>query len=199
MEEPLSPPDQEETALDHDLMARIAGGDHQAFAELVERHQHMVVGTVARMLGDPSEAQDIAQQVFLRIWRNARRYRPDARFTTYLFTVMRNLVFNELRRRKRRNEVSSDEREDEHHLQIEDAGQTSPDEQLANRELQDAIERAIANLPEAQRMAVVLRRYEQLPYEQIAEILEVSLPSVKSLLFRARASLKESLSRYLEA
>ena len=168
---PLTPARADESALDHALMERIGAGDHAAFRELVERHQNAVIGTVAKMLGNPSDAEDISQQVFLRIWRNAKRYRPDAKFTTYLFTITRNLVFNETRRRGRKKEVSSDEREENSHHLIEDSPDRQPDAELLQAELQQAVDDAIAALPETQRMAVVLRRYEQLSYEEIAEVL----------------------------
>jgi len=181
------------------LMQRVATGDHEAFRELVERHQKSVVGTVTRMLNNPSEAEDIAQQVFLRVWRHAKRYRPDAKFTTYLFTITRNLVFNESRRKKRRKEVSADEREENSHSLIEADPSRQPDAELLQDELRVAVDAAIAALPEAQRMAVVLRRYEQMPYEEIAVVLDLSVSAIKSLLFRARTTLRESLDRYLES
>ncbi len=184
--------------LDHALMVRIGNGDHLAFRQLVERHQHAVVGTVAKMLGNASDAEDISQQVFLRIWRHAKRYRPDAKFTTYLFTITRNLVFNETRRRARRKEVSAEEREENSHHQIEANPNARPDSELLKIELQTAVDAAIAALPEAQRMAVVLRRYEQMPYEDIAKVLNLSVSAVKSLLFRARTTLRESLRNYLD-
>lgn len=199
MEDPATPDRADESAIDHALMARIGTGDHAAFRQLVERHQHAVIGTVAKMLGNSSDAEDIAQQVFLRIWRNAKRYRPDAKFTTYLFTITRNLVFNETRRRGRKKEVSADEREENSHHLIEDSPDRQPDAELLQAELRRAVDAAIAALPEAQRMAVVLRRYDQLPYEEIGAILGLSLPAVKSLLFRARNALRESLAAYLEA
>jgi RNA polymerase sigma-70 factor (ECF subfamily) len=149
------------------------------------------------MLGNASESEDIAQQVFLRIWRNAKRYRPDAKFTTYLFTITRNLVFNESRRKSRKKEVSSDEREENSNCLVEASPDRQPDAELLQAELQQAVDAAIASLPETQRMAVVLRRYEQLSYEEIAETLELSVSAVKSLLFRARTTLRESLSDYL--
>jgi RNA polymerase sigma-70 factor (ECF subfamily) len=198
MEDHLTPAVVDESALDHALMARIGAGDHAAFRQLVERHQNAVIGTVAKMLGNPSEAEDISQQVFLRIWRNAKRYRPDAKFTTYLFTITRNLVFNETRRRSRKKEVSSDEREETSNHLIEESPDRQPDSELLQAELQRAVDDAISKLPETQRMAVVLRRYEQLSYEEIAEVLELSVSAVKSLLFRARTALRESLSSYLE-
>ncbi len=187
------------TTIDFQLMERVGAGDHEAFRELVERHQGAVVGTVAKMLGNPSEAEDIAQQVFLRIWRNAKRYRPDAKFTTYLYTITRNLVFNETRRRSRKKEVSANELEENSNQLIAASSDRQPDSELLQVELQRAVDAAIAGLPEAQRMAVVLRRYEQLPYEEIAKVLNLSVSAVKSLLFRARTTLREALSGYLES
>lgn len=186
------------SVIDFTLMERIGEGDHEAFRQLVVRHQNAVIGTVAKMLGNASEAEDIAQQVFLRIWKNAKRYRPDAKFTTYLFTITRNLVFNETRRKSRKKEVSSDEREENSNQLIEASPDRQPDAELLQAELQRAVDDAIASLPEAQRMAVVLRRYEQLSYEEIAAVLNLSVSAVKSLLFRARTSLREALSGYLE-
>jgi RNA polymerase sigma-70 factor (ECF subfamily) len=197
MEADATPFQNDENSHDVALMGRIGAGDHAAFRTLVERHQDAVVGTVAKMLGNSADAEDIAQQVFLRIWRHAKNYRPDAKFTTYLFTIARNLVFNESRRRSRRKEVSTEEREETSHLEVEASPDRQPDAELLQAELQRAVDAAIAALPEAQRMAVVLRRYEQMPYEEIAEVLKLSLPAVKSLLFRARAALRESLSGYL--
>ncbi|NQX00712.1 sigma-70 family RNA polymerase sigma factor [bacterium] len=186
------------SVVDFALMVRIGEGDHQAFRELVERHQNAVIGTVAKMLGNASEAEDIAQQVFLRIWRHAKRYRPDAKFTTYLYTITRNLVFNETRRKSRKKEVSSDEREENSNQLIEASPDRQPDAELLQAELQRAVDDAIASLPDTQRMAVVLRRYEQLSYEEIAVVLELSVSAVKSLLFRARTALREALAGYLE-
>jgi RNA polymerase sigma-70 factor (ECF subfamily) len=198
MEADPSSPLNDECALDFALMVRVAEGDHAAFRQLVERHQNAVIGTVAKMLGNAAESEDIAQQVFLRIWRNAKRYRPDAKFTTYLFTITRNLVYNETRRRSRKKEVSSDEREENSNLTVEASPDRQPDAQLLQAELQRKVDEAIASLPETQRMAVVLRRYEQLSYEEIAVVLKLSVSAVKSLLFRARTSLREALSEYLQ-
>ncbi|MBT8043835.1 MAG: sigma-70 family RNA polymerase sigma factor [Verrucomicrobiae bacterium] len=185
-------------ALDIALMMRVGDGDEQAFEQLIERHQSAVIGTVAKMLGNASDAEDIAQQVFLRIWKSAGRYQPTAKFTTFLFTITRNLVFNESRRRSRKKEYSINEREDDFHLQTTDAQTASPDDALLHDELQRAVDKAIAELPEKQRLAVVLRRYEGMPYDQIARILELSIPAVKSQLFRARNTLRESLQQYMD-
>jgi len=199
MEADSPPAPTDENSRDILLMERIGAGDHRAFRELVERHQNAVVGTVAKMLGNASEAEDISQQVFLRVWRHAKRYRPDAKFTTYLFTITRNLVFNESRRKKRRNEVSSDEREENSHTQTADDPHRQPDTELLQEELRAAVDKAISSLPEQQRMAVVLRRYEQMPYEEIAKVLDLSVSAVKSLLFRARTTLRDALAGYLES
>lgn len=197
MEADQSPTIDDACTIDYALMLRVGEGDHAAFRQLVELHQNAVIGTVAKMLGNASESEDIAQQVFLRIWRNAKRYRPDAKFTTYLYTITRNLVFNETRRKSRKKEVSSDEREENSNLMTEASPDRQPDAEILQAELQQKVDEAIAALPEAQRMAVVLRRYEQLSYEEIAKSLDLSVLAVKSLLFRARTSLREALSAYL--
>ncbi|MBT8035918.1 MAG: sigma-70 family RNA polymerase sigma factor [Verrucomicrobiae bacterium] len=181
------------------LMLRVRSGDELAFEELIERHQHAIIGTVAKMLGNASDAEDIAQQVFIRLWKSASRYKPTAKFTTFLYTITRNLVFNESRRRSRKKEHSIDEREDDFHLQTPDTQTASPDEDILTTELQQAVDQAIANLPEKQRIAVILRRYEGMPYDEIGHILELSIPAVKSQLFRARNALRDALQDYLDA
>lgn len=181
------------------LMMRVKEGDADAFRQLVEIHQSAVIGTVAKMLGDAGEAEDIAQQVFVRIWKSARRYEPRAKFTTWMFTITRNLVFNEVRRRQRKPTVSVEEREEKSHLIVEDRSAERPDDEVLQGELERAVDEAIKSLPEKQRLAVVLRRYEEMPYEEIGRVLEISVPAVKSLLFRARTQLKERLRRYLDA
>ena len=185
--------------IDHALMTRVAEGDHRAFRDLVERHQDAVVGTVTKMLGNASDSEDIAQMVFIRVWKHAKRYKPDNKFTTYLYTIVRNLVYNESRRRSRKRTISTDQREGEYYLQHPGDPASQPDARLLDTELRASIDAAIESLPENQRLAVVLRRYENLPYEEIAEVLATSVPSVKSLLFRARTTLRESLSKYMDA
>ena len=188
-----------EDAFDVSLMTKVARGDHAAFEELVQRHRHAVVGTVAKMLANHSEAEDIAQQVFLRLWKSAGRYKPTAKFTTFLFTITRNLVFNETRRKSRRGEQSLEEQADDWHQQFQEKGRTQPDAQMLQSELREAVNRAIASLPRKQRMAVVLRRYENMPYEDIADVLGISVSAVKSQLFRARTSLRQVLGQFLES
>ena len=179
-------------------MERVKHGDTEAFRELIETHQAKVVGTVAKMLGDGTDAEDIAQQVFIRVWNSAIRYEPSAKFTTWLFTITRNLVFNEARRRKRHPAVPLDREPDERSFQSHDVQAKSPATLMLETEMQAAIQAAIDGLPEVQRMAVVLRRYQDVSYEEIAVILNLSVPAVKSVLFRARTELREKLRDYLD-
>ncbi len=179
------------------LMALVGAGDTAAFERLVEKHQMLVTGTVARMLGHNSDVEDVAQQVFVRVWKSASRYVPRAKFTTWLLKITRNLVFNELRRRRRHNVMPLQTETDGEEMQLKDERGQTPDDSLLESELRGAIDNAITELPETQRMAVVLRRYEELSYEEIAEVLDQSVPAVKSLLFRARTELRERLKVYL--
>lgn len=185
-------------AVDVALMLETAKGNERAFRQLIERHQNAVIGTVARMLNDAHEAEDIAQQVFIRLWNSAPKWRHDAKFTTYLYTIMRNLVFNESRRRSRKKEISLEEQQENHPAAMRADGGLSPDEGMEKRELHCSIDAAIAALPEQQRLAVVLRTFEGFDYEDIAKALDTSVSSVKSLLFRARGVLREALSGNME-
>jgi RNA polymerase sigma-70 factor, ECF subfamily len=196
---PSGVPASDEDAEDVRLMGLVGHGDTAAFEELVQRHQSLVLGTVSRMLGSNSDVEDIGQQVFLRVWKSAERYVARAKFTTWLLKITRNLVFNELRRAKRRAHVpmQSDPEADE--MPLADEVTSAPDAVALEKELQAAIDKAITELPETQRMAVVLRRYEELSYEEIGDVLELSVPAVKSVLFRARTELRQRLAQYLQA
>jgi RNA polymerase sigma-70 factor, ECF subfamily len=180
------------------LMGLIGAGDTAAFERLMERHQSLVIGTVARMLGSNSEVEDIAQQVFVRVWKSAGRYVARAKFTTWLLKITRNLVFNELRRAKRRGHIPIQSDTEAEELPLRDDGGQAPDAAALEHELKQAIDRAIGELPETQRMAVILRRYEEMSYEQIADVLDLSVPAVKSVLFRARTELRARLAAYLD-
>jgi RNA polymerase sigma-70 factor, ECF subfamily len=193
-QEPVSADD-----LDVALMRRVRGGDMGAFEQIVETHKSRVVGTVAKMLGDDRDSEDIAQHVFIRVWKSAARYEPSAKFTTWLMTITRNLVFNEVRRRKRHPASALEHEEEAHHFQARDVSSKAPDEAALDAEMQQAIQRAIDGLPEVQRMAIVLRRYDEMPYEEIGVVLKLSVPAVKSVIFRARQELRERLKKYLEA
>src|SRR5881628_1473544 len=197
MADDQKPADESGDAEDVRLMRLVGRGDRAAFEELIERHHALVAGTVARMLGSNSDVEDIAQQVFIRVWKSAGRYVPRAKFTTWLLKITRNLVFNEMRRTKRRAHVPLQSEPGAEDPPVKDEMNLAPDASLLESELQRTIEEAIMQLPESQRMALVLRRYEQLSYEQIAEVLDLSVPAVKSVLFRARTELRSRLSKYL--
>ena len=180
------------------LMLRVKTGDEVAFQELIERHQRAVISVIYRAIGDAWEAEDLAQRVFIQVFRSARRYQPSAKFTTWLYTITHNAIRNEYRRRSRHMAESFDaltqpSETDEPGVQLADPHATDPSRQVVERELQEKIQAAIQLLPEAQRTAVILCRFEGLPYEEIAEVLDCSVSAVKSLLHRARDTLKEKL------
>ncbi|MCE0484455.1 MAG: sigma-70 family RNA polymerase sigma factor [Methylacidiphilales bacterium] len=205
MKEPTRDPDRpaaDSDAHDKALMILIAVGDETALRELIEKYQGAVYGTIAKMLGDPVEAQDLAQLVFVRVYRAARSYRATAQFKTWLFTIVRNLVFNEHRRRSRAVLIPLHPPEDDSAgpsgLDLPDPAGKTPGENVLDQEMMREIDRAIFALPEQQRLAIVLRRYDEFSYEQIAEILKTSVPATKSLIFRARETLRVALRDYLE-
>ncbi len=181
---------------DFALMRRVGMGDEAAFEKLIERHQLRVIGTITKMLGSFEGAEDLGQQVFLRVWNSASRYQETAKFTTWLLTIVRNLVFNEVRRRQRGQWLTM-EHSDGTPREFLDPNARTGAQQCDRSELSEAVDMAIAALPEAQRMAIILRRYEELPYEDIAQVLKTTVPSVKSLLFRAREELRLKLARFL--
>jgi len=184
------------------LMLRVKQGDAHAFAELVDKYKQPVTNVAARMLRDPTEAEDLAQNVFIQVYKSAARYQVASKFSTWLFTIVRNLCLNEIRRRTRHPADSMDashpEQEDQPWHQFEDKKSFSPPDNLLQGELEAKIEQALAELPENQRLAMVLCRQDELSYEEIAEVLECSLPATKSLIHRARETLKQKLKPYLK-
>ena len=183
------------------LMLRVRQGDRDAFTDLVERWKQPVIGFIYRTLPDPDEAEDLAQATFIQLWKTAGRYQPTARFSTFLFTIARNLCLNEIRRRVRHPADSLDESrpdDEEHPLrQIEDRRQPSADAEVARGELFSLVEESLAALPEKQRTALILCREGELSYEEIATVLQTSLQATKSLIHRARETLKGRLKPYL--
>jgi RNA polymerase sigma-70 factor (ECF subfamily) len=184
------------------LMLRVKQGDFQAFAEIVERYKQPVVNLVTRMLRDPNEAEDIAQNVFVQVCRSADRYEVTARFSTWLFTIARNLTLNELRRRSRHPAESMDvphvAHEAEPARQFEDFRTSSPPEELLRSELEAKVEAAIGELPENQRLALLLCRQDDLSYEEMAKVLGCSVSATKSLIHRGRETIKAKLKPYLK-
>jgi RNA polymerase sigma-70 factor (ECF subfamily) len=191
-----------QTDPDAALMLRVKRGDRAAFAVLVDKYKQPVMNFVFRSLRDEIEAEDLAQNVFLQAWKSRGRYRQTAKFSTWLFTIARNLCLNEIRRRSRHPAESIEEEHAEHedqpHRQYEDRSQMAPPEQLLQGELARKIEEALAGLPENQRTAILLCRQDELSYEEIAEVLDCSLSATKSLIHRGRETLKEKLKPYLQ-
>lgn len=178
---------------DNQLMLDFLGGDESAFAVLFERHRKQVLNTAYHFLGDGDAAQDVAQEVFVKVYTFGKSYRPDAAFTTWLYRITANACLDEVRKRKRSTTAANEELLD----CIIDPG-ASPEDHARSNELAREVRTAIASLPENQRLAVILQRYEDLSYQQIAEILKTSVPAVESLLFRAKHSLRAKLSTYFE-
>jgi len=185
------------------LMLRVKQGDTAAFAELVDKYKQPVMNVAYRMLRDTTEAEDLAQAVFVQVFKAADRYRVSSKFSTWLFTIVRNLCLNEIRRRSRHAADSMDaphpEQEDQPLHQYEDKRTASPPERLLHGELKDKIEEALAELPENQRLAIVLCRQEELSYEEIAGVLGCSVSATKSLIHRGRETLKQKLKPYLQS
>lgn len=184
------------------LMLRVKQGDAAAFAQLVERYKQPVINLAHRTLRDQTEAEDLAQNVFVQVYKSASRYKASAKFSTWLFTITRNLCLNEIRRRSRHPAESLDQThpdsDDQPVHQVEEKGVGSPPDQLLHGELEEKLQEALAELPENQRTALLLCRQEDLSYDQMAEILECSLSATKSLIHRARETLKSRLKPYLQ-
>src|SRR5689334_17060928 len=183
------------------LMLRVKQGDTAAFTELVEKYKQPVMNLAYRTVRDATEAEDLAQNVFVQVYKSASRYERTAKFSTWLFTIARNLCLNEIRRRSRHPAESLDathpESEDQPLHQIEDRVSTSPPEQMLRGELEEKIAQALAELPENQRTALLLCRQDELSYEEMAEVLDCSLSATKSLIHRGRETLKTKLKPYL--
>jgi RNA polymerase sigma-70 factor, ECF subfamily len=184
------------------LMLRVKQGDMVAFAELVDKYKQPVMNLAHRMLRDPTEAEDLAQVVFVQVFKSAHRYHAASKFSTWLFTIARNLCLNEIRRRSRHQADSIDAVHPDHEgqplHQFEDKQTASPPERLLQGELVAKVEQALAELPENQRTAIVLCRQEELSYEEIARVLGCSVSATKSLIHRGRETLKQKLKPYLQ-
>jgi RNA polymerase sigma-70 factor (ECF subfamily) len=185
------------------LMLLVKQGDQRAFSDLVDKYKQPVMNLVFRMIGDATEAEDLAQNVFVQVYKSAGRYTVASKFSTWLFTIARNLCLNEIRRRSRHAAESLDatrpENEDQPAQQFEDRRTPSPPDTLLHGELEAKVEEALALLPENQRTAILLCRREDHSYEDIARIIGCSVSATKSLIFRGREALKERLKPYLRS
>jgi RNA polymerase sigma-70 factor (ECF subfamily) len=180
-----------------DLMIRIAEGDADAFEILVSRHQASVLNLIYRFIGNRTQAKDLAQEVFIRVWQAAKTYKPEAKFTTWIYRITANLCFNELKSARRKKWFSFGHSDDQHGGTIEETlsdRAPSAEDLLLERERSRQISDALQSLPDNQRLALVLKRYDELSYQEIAQIIGCSVSAVESLLVRAKRTLQEKLS-----
>lgn len=180
---------------DVQLMLRVREGDQEAFARLIEKHQRGVLNAAYRYVGDATAAEDLAQEAFIKVWNARARYEPTAKFTTWLYHIATNLCLNEVRDRARHKVVQNvpDEK-----LEGAAGGNTErPTKLVRQAEMAEEVRDAIEGLPSSQRMAVILDKYQGFTDQEIGDAMGLSVPAVKSLLFRARDNLRKRLERYM--
>ncbi|HKM85092.1 MAG TPA: sigma-70 family RNA polymerase sigma factor [Terriglobales bacterium] len=190
-----------EAVSDVDVMLRVKTGDESAFAYLVQKYRRPMVGFMYRMCHNPSTAEELAQEVFLRVYRSRTSYEPSAKFTTWLYRIATNLAVNharDTRHERPENTVRLDEPDQETGTTPDLADDSlSAEEQILKRERLAAIRRVVNALPERQRVAVIMHKYQQMDYRQIAGVLKLSESATKSLLFRAYETLREQLKEFV--
>lgn len=185
-------------------MLRARDGEEAAFSELVVRYQDRLIGLLANMVGSADNAEDLAQDVFLRIYKARNGYQPNAKFSTWLFAVAHNVACNSKRSRVRRKEVqlqSTESTSESTKLQdqlVPDKSGMMPTRQFAKKEMQERVQMAMGSLNERQRMAVLLHKFEGMSYADIGAALEMTPQAVKSLLSRARDNLRLQLEGYVK-
>ena len=186
---------------DADVMLRAKAGDEAAFDSLVQKYRRPMVSFMYRMAHNAAAAEDLAQEVFLRVYRSRQSYEATAKFTTWLYRIATNLAVNharDTRHERPENMVSLDEPDEESGRTLDVAdGTLSAEEMLVRQERLAAIRQRVHGLPERQRIAVVMHKYQQMDYQQIAEVLKLSESATKSLLFRAYETLREQLKEFV--
>jgi RNA polymerase sigma-70 factor (ECF subfamily) len=190
-----------EVLSDAEVMLRVKTGDQSAFDYLVQKYRRPLVSFMYRMARNAAAAEDLAQEVFLRVYRSRETYEASAKFTTWLYRIATNLAVNHARdTRHERPEVtvSLDEPNEDTGMTLElpDGGLTV-EQALMRRERMLAIRRKVEALPERQRLAVIMHKYQQMDYKQIADVLKLSESATKSLLFRAYETLREQLKEFI--
>jgi RNA polymerase sigma-70 factor, ECF subfamily len=181
---------------DLELMLRVRHGDAESFELLLTRHRTPLLNYIWRMVRDQTLAEDLAQEAFLRVYQARERYRPEARFTTWLYRIATNLALNSLRNHRGKQPAIEDADAEPTQDRIPDLKPTA-EQQLIYSEREGLIRRAIQALPDNQRAAVVLHKYQEMDYRQIALVLGVTESAVKSLLFRAYEALRARLEPLL--
>ncbi len=186
---------------DADIMLQVKAGDDSAFAYLVQKYRRPMVNFMFRMAHNSAAAEDLAQEVFLRVYRSRESYEASAKFTTWLYRIATNLAVNharDTRHERPENTVSLDEPDQEsgHTLDLPDRTPSAEDA-IVRRERVAAIRQRVQALPERQRIAVVMHKYQQMEYRQIADVLKLSESATKSLLFRAYETLREQLKEFV--
>lgn len=186
---------------DAEVMLRVKAGDEPAFEYLVQKYRRSMVGFMYRMSHNAAAAEDLAQEVFLRVYRSRSGYEASAKFTTWLYRIATNLAVNYARdtRNERPEKMASLDEPDEETgttMDVADSSLTA-EETILRRERMAAIRAKVQALPERQRMAVLMHKYHQMDYKQISEVLKLSESATKSLLFRAYETLREQLKEFL--
>jgi len=190
-----------EAVSDVDVMLRVKAGDESAFAFLVQKYRRPLVGFMYRLCHNPASSEELAQEVFLRVYRSRESYEPSAKFTTWLYRIATNLAVNharDTRHERPENTVRLDEPDQEtgNTPDLADDSLTA-EEQMLKRERLAAIRIRVNALPERQRLAVMMHKYQQMDYRQIAAVMKLSESATKSLLFRAYETLREQLKEFV--
>jgi len=186
---------------DAEIMLRVREGDDSGFSILIEKYRKQIVHFMFRMSRNQAVAEELAQEVFLRVYRSRENYEASAKFTTWLYRIASNLAVNrarDTRHERPENTVSLDEPDQNTGLTMDVADDSlSAEEAIVRRERLAAIRQRVQALPERQRMAVIMHKYQQMDYRQIAEILKLSESAIKSLLFRAYETLRGQLKEFV--
>jgi RNA polymerase sigma-70 factor, ECF subfamily len=189
-----------DTVNDAEVMLRVKAGDQAAFDYLVQKYRRQIVSLLYRMSRNSAAAEDLAQEVFLRVYRSRQTYEASAKFTTWLYRIATNLAVNHARDTKHERPdvmASLDEQNPETGSTMDVADpRMSVEEELVRRERMQAIRSKVEALPERQKTAVILHKYQQMDYKQIAEVMKLSESATKSLLFRAYETLREELKQF---
>ncbi len=181
------------------LMLEFQAGDKASFEKLMVKYYPRILNFIYRFIPSREVSEDIAQEAFMRVYKSVQSYRPQSKFNTWLFTIAKNLSLNELRKNKKKGaslDAPIKSSEGSFIRQVEDKNALNPSDDLIQSEVSQVVKAAIEELPENQRMAVLLRRYENLSYDEIAKTMNTTAKAVKSLLSRAKENLKVRLASF---